>query len=125
MTRLTKASIESLADSCVELMIERDKTNPDVKNELLFEVDTLDDLYTVLGYFLERYGSHITTGEEMPLIETWDFDEGRTTTAQFKLYDDFWVSIGHSSFWDDNLCSLMDGCMLVDLRGFNTAEVLE
>lgn len=125
MRRLTKASIESLVDSCVELMLERDKTHTDVKNELLFEVDTVSDLYTVLGYFLERYGGHIRTGGEMPVIEQWQFEEGIVMSAQFKMYGDFWVNIGYSEFWNDNLSELMDGCMLVDLRGFDTAEVLE
>ena len=81
MRRLTKASIESLVDSCVELMLERDKTRTDVKNELLFEVDTVSDLYTVLGYFLERYGGHIRTGGEMPVIEQWQFEEGIVMSA--------------------------------------------
>jgi len=125
MMRLTKASIESLVDSCVELMAERDKESINAKSELLFEVDTIDDLHTILGYFIECYGSQITTGGDMPLIEKWEFKEGTTTTAQFKMYNDFWVSIGHSDFWNDDLCEILDGCMLVDLRGLQTAEVIE
>lgn len=124
MRRLTKASIESLVDSCVELMRERDTTREDANVELLFEVDTLDDLYTVLGYFLETYGSNIKTGDTN-LIEQWDFQEGTTYTAQFKMFNDFWVSIAFSNFWDEGLCEMMDGCMIIDLRAISCAEVIE
>jgi hypothetical protein len=123
-TRMTKASIQSLVDSCIDLMAERDKENENVKDELLFEVDTIEDLYTVFGYIMQSYGEYIKTAKDVPLIETWDLNDGKTTTAQFQLYDDFWVSISHSASWDDGLCELMDGCMIVDLRGFDTAEVL-
>lgn len=124
MIRLTKASVESLVDSCVELMRERDTTREDANVELLFEVDTLDDLYTILGYFLERYSSNIKTGDTN-LIEQWDFQEGTTYTAQFKMFNDFWVSIAFSNFWDEGLCEMMDGCMIVDLRAISCAEVIE
>lgn len=124
MIRLTKASVESLVDSCVELMRERDTTREDANVELLFEVDTLDDLYTVLGYFLETYGSNIKTGDTN-LIEQWDFQEGTTYTAQFKMFNDFWVSIAFSNFWDEGLCEMMDGCMIIDLRAISCAEVIE